>query len=223
MSDPAPTRFAILLDGALHPTERLRAQVKGRRILAADGGIRNAERLGVTPELWLGDFDSADPTLEDRFSGVARDNHSPDKAVSDGEIAIRHALELGACDLLLVGALGGPRSDHAFFNLAGAVDLARRIPELDILLSSGDEEAIPVRPKKKLRPDWPDGTIFSVMSFDTMVGLTVRGAKWPLDDVHVPFGSTWTLSNVAKEGLEIHLTRGYAVAICQFDKSRQAM
>jgi thiamine pyrophosphokinase len=52
-----------------------------------------------------------------------------------------------------------------------------------------------------------------------MSGLTVKNAKWPLDHVEVPFGSTLTLSNVAGNDLEILLMDGSAVAICRFDKS----
>lgn len=217
MSAASPSRFAILLDGALTPTDRLRAQIDGCRVLAADGGIRHAETLGLEPELWLGDFDSAGDTLEQRFGAIHRQSYPSEKAVSDGEIAIRHALDEGADELVLVGALGGERSDHAFFNLAGAASLAFHRPALSVMLTSGLEEALPLLPGVPLRPDWPAGTLFSIPGFSAMSGLTVRNAKWPLDNVEVPFGSTLTLSNVAGEELEIVLREGTAVAICQFD------
>lgn len=213
------SRFAILLDGDLHPTDRLRRQIDGCRVLAADGGIRHAETLGLDPELWMGDFDSADAALQGRFAHVARHDFPADKSISDGEIVIRHALECGAREIVLVGALGGERSDHAVFNLTGAAALAVERPDVRIALTSGTEEALPLAPKKILKPDWPDGTIFSIAGFTAMSGLTVTGARWPLDNVEVPFGSTWTLSNAAGDGLEIVLKEGRAVAICRFDKS----
>ncbi|GAB4350540.1 MAG: thiamine diphosphokinase [Oricola sp.] len=217
MSEACDPRFAILLDGAMTPTARLRRQLDGCRMLAADGGIRHAAALGRDPELWLGDFDSAGGPLEKRFRNVPREAYPADKAISDGQIAIRRALDEGAREILFVGALGGKRSDHAFFNLAGAADLARSRPDVAVMLSSGREEAIPLLPGKPLRPDWPPGTLFSVLGFSAMNGLTVRGAKWPLDSVSVPFGSTWTLSNVAGDGLEILLGEGCGIAICQLE------
>jgi thiamine pyrophosphokinase len=215
MSDASSSRFAILLDGAMTPTDRLRGQLKDCRLLAADGGIRHAESLGRDPELWLGDFDSTDEPLDARFAHVPRKVWSSEKAVSDGQIAIRYALEEGAREILFVGALGGARSDHAFLNLAGAASLARTRPDVDVTLTSGHEEAIPLLPGNPLRPDWPRGTLFSVLGFSALNGLTVNGAKWPLDCVNVPFGSTWTLSNVAGDELEILLGDGCGIAICQ--------
>jgi len=217
MSDASDTRFAILLDGAMTPTARLRRQIEGCRLLAADGGIRHAETLGREPEMWLGDFDSADERLKQRFRDVPREAYPGEKAVSDGEIALRHALDRGASEILFVGALGGERSDHAFFNLAGAAALALERPDVAILLTSGDEEAVPLRPGAPLRPDWPAGTQFSVLGFSAMNGLTVTDAKWPLDAVDVPFGSTWTLSNVAGDNLEILLVEGCGIVICRLE------
>lgn len=217
MSDASDPRFAILLDGALTPTGRLRRQLEGCRLLAADGGIRHAETLGRDPELWLGDFNSADGSLGKRFSDIPRKAWPGDKAISDGQIAVRHAIDEGAREILFVGALGGERSDHAFFNLAGALELALGRPDIGVTLTSGREEAIPLLPGQPLRPDWPKGTLFSVLGFSAMNGLTVKNAKWPLDCVNVPFGSTWTLSNVAGDSLEILLGEGCGIAICQLE------
>ncbi|MGO6903043.1 thiamine diphosphokinase, partial [Rhizobium ruizarguesonis] len=47
--------FTILLGGELSLTERLRHAIAGSRFIAADGGMRHAAALGITPELWVGD------------------------------------------------------------------------------------------------------------------------------------------------------------------------
>lgn len=209
-------QFAILLDGALRVTERVMTQIRGRRVLAADGGIRHAEALGVAPELWLGDFDSTDAPLAQRYPDAPREPYPTDKPRSDGEIAIRHALDQGATDLLLVGALGGDRSDHVFFNLSVAATIARN-EAVRVVMTSGAEEAIPLLPRKKIRPGWHEGTIFSVLCFTQVGGLTIENAKWPLDRVNVPFGSTLTLSNIAGSDLGILLASGCGIAIAQVE------
>ena len=64
LSPPSMSLFTILLGGELTRTERLEAQIAGSRVIAADSGIRHAAKLGVTVELWAGDFDSV--TAEER-------------------------------------------------------------------------------------------------------------------------------------------------------------
>jgi len=41
----------------------------------------------------------------------------------------------------------------------------------------------------------------------------VQGAKWPLSEVEVPFGSSLTLSNEVRGRLEIALARGRAMLL----------
>ena len=111
------TLFLILLGGELTVTSRLKRQISGARVIAADSGMRHAAALGVEPELWVGDFDSSDAALRARYAHVPRLEFPADKAQTDGDLAIDEALRRGATRLMLAGALGGPRSDHAAHHL----------------------------------------------------------------------------------------------------------
>jgi thiamine pyrophosphokinase len=104
--------FVILLGGDLTPTKRLRRQIAGARVIAADGGMKHAAVLGVKPELWLGDFDSSDRTLDAAFADVPRQTFPAAKDQTDGALAIAEALQRGATSLSLVGGFGG-QFDHA--------------------------------------------------------------------------------------------------------------
>lgn len=206
-------RFTILLGGDFEPTPRARAQIAGSRLIAADSGMRHAEALGLEPELWTGDFDSAGPELAGRHMQVPRDIHPPAKDMTDGEIAIEAALERGARELVLAGAFGGARADHAFFHLAAGVELAER--GIATLLTSGLQEGVPLLPGTQ-RFDYPAGTVFSVLAFSDLTGLTLSGARWPLKDRQIPFGSSFTLSNeVAEDGLSVGLGAGRALLVAQ--------
>lgn len=210
------SRFIILLGGELVRTPRLDRQVAGHRVIAADSGIGHAVPLGLMPELWLGDFDSAPAEPDPRFAGVPREVFPADKDKTDGELAVAAALERGATSLVLVGAFGGRRGDHAFLHLALALRLAEA--GLEVLLTSGLQEAHPLLPGT-CSFDYEDGTLFSVLAFSELTGLTEEGAKWPLNDVEVPFGSSLTLSNEVRGSLRISLASGRALLLAHPDSA----
>ncbi|RRH94359.1 thiamine diphosphokinase [Mesorhizobium tamadayense] len=203
--------FTILLGGDLVRTPRLDRQIEGSRVIAADAGIGHARMLGLMPELWVGDFDSVPPNLPEDLAAVPQKIFPAEKDMTDGELAIAEALARGATKLVLAGAFGGKRADHAFLHLALSVRLADA--GTTVLLTSGAQEGVPVLPGKKADFDYADGTLFSVLGFSDLAGLTVSGAKWPLDRVEVAFGSSLTISNEVKGRLEIALERGRALLL----------
>lgn len=202
--------FAILLDGDLAVSGRLRRQMAGRRVIAADGGIRHAATLAVEPELWLGDFDSVADALRTRWRDIPRAAYPGEKDQTDGELATLAARERGATDLLLAGAFGGPRADHAFLHAAHALQLAAQ--GLAVMLSDGRQEGYPLLAGEHVF-SLPSGTLFSLVGFSALSGLTVEGARWPLSDRFVPFGSSLTLSNQVDGQLRIGLKSGMALLI----------
>ncbi|MCA0011458.1 thiamine diphosphokinase [Mesorhizobium sp. B292B1B] len=202
--------FTILLGGDLIRTPRLDRQVEGTRVIAADAGIGHARTLGLVPELWVGDFDSVPADLPDELAAVARRTFPAEKDATDGELAVSAALERGATSLVLAGAFGGKRADHAFLHMALALRLAGAGTK--VLLTSGAQEGVPMA-HGTAGFDYADGTLFSILGFSELAGLTVAGAKWPLDCVEVAFGSSLTISNEVKGRLEIALGAGRALLL----------
>jgi thiamine pyrophosphokinase len=207
-----PITFTILLGGTLTLTDRLRADVAGGRFIAADGGMRHAAALGVVPELWVGDFDSTPAELLEAFPDVPRQPYPAAKAQTDGEIAIEEAISRGARRLILAGALGGERSDHALALLLHGVHLAEQ--GYVTLLTSGDEEAVPLIPGS-ITLDLPRSSLFSVSGFGDLDGLSIENARYPLSDFHLPFGASRTISNVAEGPVRLSLVRGRAIVLAR--------
>ena len=118
------TNFTILLGGDLTPTPAVARQVAGSRVIAADAGMKHAAALGLLPELWVGDFNSAPDGLPDHLAVVTRQGFPREKDKTDGELAADIAIERGATSLLFVGAFGGDRSDHEFLHLTLAIRLS---------------------------------------------------------------------------------------------------
>lgn len=206
------TDFAILLGGRLMRTDRLDRQLRDARFIAADGGMAHAEVLGVEPDLWVGDFDSTPPELIERHPHVKRESYPAEKALTDGELAVAAALDAGADRLILVGALGGTRSDHGLAHLVHALSLAEQ--GRDVLLTSGDEEAYPVI-AGCFSFDLPAGSLFSIIGFSDLTDLTIGNARYPLDDFALPFGSSRTVSNVAEGAISLSLGAGRAMLLAR--------
>jgi thiamine pyrophosphokinase len=203
------TRFVVLLGGDLTATRRLKSQIQKARIIAADGGMAHAETLSVTPELWVGDFDSTPDDLAERHRGVARHAFPPEKDKTDGEIAVDEAMRLGAREIIMVGGLGG-QADHALAHLGLILKLGRR--RVAAFITSGDEEAYPIL-NGTHHFDVPRGSRFSVVPFTDLAGLDLDGVKWPLNNRSVPLGSSLTVSNIATGPVTVRLSQGYAVAL----------
>ncbi|KQT69914.1 MULTISPECIES: thiamine diphosphokinase [unclassified Aureimonas] len=207
------SRFTVLLAGTIRPTPALRDEVAGTRVVAADRGMRHAAPLGLSPELWIGDFDSAGADLQALHPDVPRETFPADKDKTDGELAIRTALARGATSLLLVGACGGPRTDHAFMHLVLAIGLAEE--GVSIELFDGAERGVPLVEGRRTIVDAVPGAAFSILRFSDVEGLSISGAKWPLEGVDLPFSSILTQSNEATGPVEVTIERGRAVLIVQ--------
>ncbi len=79
-------------------------------IIAADGGLVHTEKLGITPNEILGDFDSLGHVpLGANVFPVEKDD-------TDAMLAVRRGLQLGYREFVLYGSLDGPRLDHTVAN-----------------------------------------------------------------------------------------------------------
>lgn len=145
-------------------------------VIAADGGLTQLDKLNIVPDLVVGDFDS----LEYEPSHIATVKLPCEKDDTDLFRAAREALLIG-CDLFyLYGGLGG-RLDHTLANLQLLSFLTENGAK-GFLFGEGlvatviKNSAIHFAAKK-------DG-IVSVFSFsDTSEGVSIKGLKYPLDNV----------------------------------------
>ena len=202
-------KFAILMNGELIVTERLKSQVAGARVIAADGGMRYAEELAVIPECWIGDFDSSDTALLEKWSDVPKRTHPSEKDHTDGELAIQYALENNADEIILIAGLGGD-SDQAICHLLQLIKLARE--KITCFASSGSEEAWPLLIGSFIL-DIPVGSTLSILGLSPLERFSLRGVKWEIEGEDIDFGSTLTMSNKVTGTVSIVLCGGCGVAL----------
>jgi thiamine pyrophosphokinase len=172
-------------------------------VVAADGGARHAATLGVAIDLWVGDGDSLgeDALAALAATGVPIERSRADKDESDTELAIRAALRRDPDGLVVVGALGGRRLDHALANI-GLLTLPDLGGRPVVILDARSRIGWLLAP----RPDggeatWPlagrAGDLVTLLPMAHGVdGVTTDGLVYPLRDEPLEVGSTRGLSNV---------------------------
>jgi thiamine pyrophosphokinase len=135
-------RILIFANGELPDLNKARSLIQNDDyIICADGGTRHALALNVTPNLIIGDMDSADKAQAQKLreAAVPIESFSHDKNETDLELAINRAVELNPKQIMIVAALGG-RLDQTLANITLLTDV--RLSTLDVRLDDGVEEAL---------------------------------------------------------------------------------
>lgn len=212
--------------GAGDFTARGFAPGPGDLILAADGGYRALYRLGTTPDLLLGDFDSlGDAPLP---PGLPVLRFPARKDDTDTGLALRYGLEQGFRDFALYGCAGG-RTDHLLANFQSMARVSRlgatirlAAPDYDAwsltapcapapanpcapgtCAAAPGTCAAPNAPAATLTlPPRPGGTVVSVFcQGDRAEGVTLTGLAYPLSDAVLTGDFPLGVSNRRLDGL----------------------
>ncbi len=156
-------------------------------ILAADGGLRLARALGVTPSAMIADLDSADSPTD-----VPLHRLPIRKDVTDTAAAVTFAREQGYTDFLILGGTGG-RLDHQHANMLLLVTLARQGCRAMLADAHNRITAAAASPVKVDHlPDWS----LSLFAFDeTVRALSIEGASYPLDGYDLQPSDPLCISN----------------------------
>lgn len=191
-------RAVIFVNGEFYEPQRIRELLQPEDyIIAVNGGTRHALSIGVVPQAIIGDLDSFTPEEQARIHPgktiILRFPARKDE--TDLELALRHALEKNADEILLLAALGG-RLDQSLGNV-----FLLALPELhgiDVKILEGRQTAFLIRDRAEILGQ--TGDIVSILPIGgDAIGVANRGLEWPLHDATLPLGSTRGLSNVMLE------------------------
>ena len=165
-------------------------------VVAADGGAFALERWKLLPHLIVGDMDSLGDAGVERMArkGIAVAKFSAAKDESDLELAVAQAIEAGATEIVLLGALGGDRLDHETANLLLLAD-----PGYDGVRLEARRGALRIRPIRgngSLSLAGPVGALVTLLPVNgDAEGVTTEGLRFPLRDETLRFGRARGLSN----------------------------
>ncbi len=141
-------------------------------ILAADGGLAHVERLGLTPQVILGDFDSLGYVPEgSTVFPVEKDD-------TDAMLAVKQGLALGYKEFLLYGSLDGPRLDHTVANFQTLQYLADR-GAVGYLIGRDYTVTVIKNETLEFSPD-AEGILSVFCMGADAAGVEITGVKYPL-------------------------------------------
>ncbi len=160
-------------------------------VIAADSGLRNAEALGISPAVLVGDFDSlGEPTVSEEVELI---RVPAEKNETDTQLAVSLALERGAKRITIVGGLSG-RVDHTVSSLAILEWL--RDKGVSAILTDGKNRARFLRNGSELIPRSERFRYLSLLAADdTVRGVTVEGCKYPLQNAKLSKRNQYAVSN----------------------------
>jgi thiamine pyrophosphokinase len=190
-------RAVIFANGQLNDLEAARAALQaGDLLIAADGGALHCRRMGLTPSVVIGDFDSLSEVdlqaLE--LAGANLVRYPERKDFTDLELALRYAAEEGAGEILVLGGLGS-RWDQTVANLL--LPAAAGFESSRIRLLDGSQEILLIRDGETLALSGEPGDIVSLVPLGGEArGVVTIGLEYPLHGETLAFGSSRGISNV---------------------------
>lgn len=156
-------------------------------VIAADGGLRHIQKLGIAADEVLGDFDSLGYTPEG--AGV----FPVEKDDTDAMLAVRRGLVLGYRNFLLYGSLDGPRLDHTVANFQTLQFLADH-GATGILVGNSMLAAV-VKDSELSFPAGRSGTVSVFCMGKDAHGVTLQGLYYPLENGTLTVGFPLGVSN----------------------------
>jgi thiamine pyrophosphokinase len=204
-----PAGHAIVVAGGMIPSPAvLDAAWPGwaddaRLVIAADSGWLLAAALGLRPDILVGDLDSLDPTSlqQAEAAGIPVLRSRVDKDESDTELALLEAVRRGMRRVTVLGALGGPRLDHALANVWLLAHPA--LAETDaVLLDERTRVSLLAapdllgRPASRTLPGQPGAVVSLLPLGGDAFGITTEGLAYALHGEPLRTGPARGLSNV---------------------------
>ncbi len=146
--------------------------------------------------------------------GVPIERHAVAKDASDTELALAGVLAAGADEVVILGALAGPRLDHQLANVMLLADpQLSHVPDLRIVrggtvvraLHAGDSLALEGAP----------GDLVTLLPIGgDAVGVRTAGLRYPLNGEVLSIGRSRGLSNVVVEPpASVSLERGSLLVV----------
>ena len=190
----------------------------GKTLVVLDGACNNLYQKEIVPDYIMGDFDSISIECKEHFLSILGGDKIislPDQSKTDLHKGIEFCDQLSASSIIIIGALGGERTDHEILNLT----LLKRLhnPHRSLMIYS----------KKEIIQFLKDETITFEATVKAKFGLfgflkatatsrgegEEKGLEWELNNYHLEFGGPSSACNEIYSSPVILSIQGEALMI----------
>lgn len=187
-------RRCVIVGGAgIGDYGRIRAYLREEDFnVFCDSGLRHLEKLGVRPDLVVGDFDSHEnPGLKTETIVLPCE-----KDDTDTVFAVKEAMRRGFDDFLLVGVIGA-RLDHTLGNVSILLMLDKAGKRGEIVDDYSEMKIV------SDKTEYIDArfSYFSLLNISGKAkGVSIKGAKYPLENAEITCEYQYGISNEVIKG-----------------------
>lgn len=181
-------------------------------LICADGGADTAKRMGLTPDVIAGDFDSVKPESLEFFKNKSEIIKIKRQNDTDVEKSLKYAIRKKYDEAVLLGAVGD-RLDHSFCNMGIVIKFFDKIR---IRIIYGKSILIPYKGNVEIPA--VKGETISLYGFNDKTKITSSGLKYPLKKTALPFGKRESTSNSAvRDSVKLKIEGGMIFVIRDFN------
>lgn len=206
-------RVLVFLNGDYKNIDFYRNYIRKRDyLICADGALNFLLRIGVKPDLVVGDMDSIDTesTKWLKKSKVRVERFRPDKDCTDSQLALDRAVSLSPKEIVVLGAFGS-RRDHELATLFSLEKYAHAGIEISLV----DEDRTILIARKRAIIEAPKGATVSLIPLTkTVSGITTSGLLYSLKNGTLRRQQNIGISNViTNRKAEVRFSKGTLIIV----------
>ncbi len=172
-----------------------------------DSGLKHSVKLGIEPNLIIGDFDShqkPDTSVETIVLPCEKDD-------TDTVYAVKEAVKRGAEEILMVGAIGA-RLDHSLGNISSLLMLDSMGIKASIVDDYSQMEIVSSKPVF-IRDDCKYFSLIAIGG--SAAGINIKNAKYPLENGGISSEYQYGISNevISSKTAEVSVKQGRLLLI----------
>ncbi len=156
-------------------------------IIACDGGLETIDKLEISPNVLIGDFDSTDNKILERYNNVDKIEFPAEKDFSDFEAVLFYCEKLDFDEIFVFGVIGG-RLDHTLSN----VHLLNKNKHFNLKYIDKDNEIFVANESIVIKKS---KDYLSFISSSKKCVISIQGVKYELFEHDISDSSTFTISN----------------------------